>query len=143
VTKYSGADWLKDARKYWKGHEKPMSAFAVDVADILGQVYGGIYHMDKGALIKADYTDDERIQITIRDSPGMATHDGCELADLVMLCFLMNIRLDIDARAFHYLRLNFARVNRHGFFRSDHPNLDEAVRRNQNHVAAILDSREA
>jgi hypothetical protein len=142
MSKHSGAEWIEEARKYWKGQDAPISDLGRDVADILGQVYGGIYHVRSGALSKVDWSDDKYMVLTISDGPGLATHDGCELADLVLLCFMMNVRLDIMGASSHYIRLKFCRVGRWGYFRDSHPTLDTAIKRNHNNLSDILKSRE-
>ena len=47
-TKYSGADWIKGSLK------REMSPFGELVADILGVVFLGIYHVDVKALERAE-----------------------------------------------------------------------------------------
>jgi hypothetical protein len=138
AIKYSGADWLEVQRKYWKNQSEPISQLGREVADILGQVEAGIYHMDDGALSRVNWSCEHAISIVIRDGPGLATHDGCVLADLVLLCFMMNIRLNIEAAAHGYLRLTFIRIGKWGYYRDNHPNLDEAIRRAQSLLAGIL-----
>ena len=60
--KYAGADWLEEVLRPRCG----LSPFATKVANILGQVFAGIYHIERSVLSpKADWTGDE-INITIR-----------------------------------------------------------------------------
>lgn len=127
TTKYSGADWVEAGRKHWKDQDKPMSELGRKVADLLGQVYAGIYHISREAS-RVDWTDPERIEIVIHDGRGFSTYDGNELTNLVLLCHLMDVRLDIDAAAYRYIRLIFMPVTRRGFFRVGHPCLDEAIK---------------
>jgi hypothetical protein len=127
-TKYRGSDWIESNRKYWKKCDAPMSEFGKKVADLLGQVYQGIYHLPSGTLEKADWASNH-IEITVHDGNQMATYDSSTLADLVLLCHMMNVRLRIIAAAHSYLRLIFFPVTRNGFFREGHPTLDEAIER--------------
>lgn len=131
-TKHAGADWIEDARPYWKSQRTdPMSEFGKKVADLLGQVYGGIYHLDSKALSKVDWSDPDRIELVFHDGRGLATYDSSDLTNMVLLCHMMDVRLDIEAATCHYLRLVFMPVTRRGFFRVGHPYLDEAIRRAQ------------
>jgi hypothetical protein len=126
--KYSGADWIEGSRKHWKNQDQPMSELGRKVADLLGQVYEGIYHLPGNTLEKANWSGDV-IEITIHDGHQMATYDSDTLTVLVLLCHWMNVRLRIKSVAYRYLRLVFHDVTRSGFYREGHPSLDEAIER--------------
>jgi len=44
MSQYAGANWIKQSLK------KEMSPLGVNVADLLGDVFAGIYHLDQSAL---------------------------------------------------------------------------------------------
>lgn len=144
IPKYAGAAWLEKARTYWKGHKEPMSDLARDVADMLGQVYGGLYHMDDSSLMRAEWHNDHRISVVVYDGgANLGTYDGSALATLVILCHLLNVKLLIEAASPRHVRLTFIRVGKWGYARESHPNLDDAIRRCQSHLSAILSERQA
>lgn len=130
MSKHSGWEWIQDTRKYWNGKPEPISELGKKVADLLGQVYGGIYHLDSGALSRVDWTDEHHIEF-ILSHRDLDTYDGSELTDLVLLCHMMNIHMSIDAASYRRLRLSFQRVTRRGFFRDGHPTLGDAIKRAQ------------
>ena len=75
--------------------QKP-SGFGAKVADILGEVYSGIYHIDNEDLRAADFTHERFVAIAL---PGcLATYDADYLTRLVILCHDAAIRLELDAQ---------------------------------------------
>ena len=68
MSNYSGADWLTDLI----GAEN-ISPFGTTVANILGDVFLGIYHMNTGALRTADWKSDTWISVT--NYGGLSTFD--------------------------------------------------------------------
>src|SRR3954468_17034735 len=122
--KYAGADWLKSC-----GRE--LSPFGVEVADILGQVYRGIYHVNGEVLHeRCKWANDNRIEVVINDSMsgGLSTYDFNNLTALVILCHDRCVRLTIEAASYKYLRLLFhKREGRGGLVYDRHPTLTEAV----------------
>ncbi len=140
MTHYCGSEWIAKQRSYWKGHEHPMSELGRDVADILGATFAGIYHLNTCTLQKAHWGNDHTISIVIYGE--LATYDDCDLTDLVLLCFMLNVRLEVRAAAHKYIQLNFSRVGRWGFFRDEHPKLDEYIRIAHVRLADILRARE-
>lgn len=125
ITSYSGAEWVQEAIKYGsiKG---PMSELGELVAEILGEVYYGIYHLDSGCLSRVDWANGYWIEIVIgRD---MATYDGDTLTRLVILCHELLVRCEIEAAAPRYLRLIFhKRHARDGKMSRRHPTIEDAV----------------
>jgi len=122
-VKFSGADWLRDAAR------KELSPFGAEVADILGQVYRGIYHIRREVLHdRCDWRDPWRIELVVSDS-GMSTHDFNHLTALVILCHDRCVRLAIEGCARNWLRLVFTRrEGRDGSTYQNHPTLGEAVK---------------
>lgn len=98
-TKYAGSDWLKENNKNMK-----MSPLGEKVADILGQVTAGIYHISDDVL-KTDWSNPYGISVVIYG--GLNSFDDSRLTTLLVLCFDNMIRLEINPRAFRYLELQF------------------------------------
>jgi hypothetical protein len=125
VQKFAGADWLESCGK-------TLSPFGAEVADILGQVFQGIYHIDSEVLHKRCQWDNERyIEVVMPDSTncGLSTYDFNNLTTLVVLCHDRCVRLSIYAAAPNRLRLMFhKREGRTGSINEKHPTLEEAVR---------------
>lgn len=121
MTKYSGADWVKSAM------HKEMSPFGEQVADLLGQLYQGIYHLEK-YLDKVDWKSDHWITCTVSDS-DMATFDFSRLTCLVVLCHDLHIRCQIHALSnWGYLQLQFSPRVRKGDIWQRHPTIEDAVK---------------
>ena len=140
MTHYCGSEWVKKQMEYWPKHKgQTMSELGRDVADILGATFAGIYHLDQGALTRANWWNETNISLIV--GKDLATYDGNELADLIILCFMMNVRLKIEAATHGYLRLNFCRVGRWGFFRDSMPTLDIYMRTAHVRLADILRER--
>jgi hypothetical protein len=83
-----------------------MSPLGESVADLLGDVWRGIYHLDTPALQRVDWMDDYSIRF-ILSYRNLATWDGQELTMLVVLSHDRLLRLDIDAVAPHRIELLF------------------------------------
>ena len=119
--KYAGADWL--IKSYPDLKPSPLG---LKVADILGMVWNGLYHMDTKQLKKTRWDDTYRISIKIMQT--LATFDFNELTELVVLCHDQAIRLSIGPRM-RYLELFFHQRTREGGFTARHPTIEEAVLR--------------
>lgn len=105
--KYAGSDWIKSNFKV------ELSSLGEAVADLLGDLFYGIYHLDSTALKKVDWANDHHI-IFILGWKSLATTDFDELTRLVILCHDRCIRCEISPRAFHYLELIFHQRQREG-----------------------------
>lgn len=114
-SKYEGADWLG----------RDLSPLGRKVADILGQVFLGIYHVNQRALDRVDWADPYCIAITLQD--GLATCDFHRLTALVVLCHDAAIRMEISAATHGYLRLMFHQRTRDGGMCEGHPTIEDAV----------------
>lgn len=105
-TKYAGADWIRAALENQYGRPVALSPLGEQVADILGHMYRGIYHIERAALHeRVDWTDRHCIRVVI--GRELSNVDGAELTDLVMGCADLGIRLAIHAAARGYLELVF------------------------------------
>jgi len=118
AARYSGSDWMK-------GNKVEMSPFGETVADILGQVYRGIYHLQSPSLFKAKWNHENYIEISLYVRPS--TFDGGDLTEMVVLCHDLAVRLEIRPCNISHLKLCFSKRKRDGDFWERHPSIDEAV----------------
>lgn len=103
--RYAGSEWLE---KHPKMEGRPISELGKKVADLIGELERGIYHVDKEVTHKrVDWNGDRWIEVTLSDS-NWATFDGCKLTHLIMLCHLFAIRCEVHAASKGYLRLFFS-----------------------------------
>jgi hypothetical protein len=122
-TKYAGADWLKSSYEGIK-----LSPLGVKVADLLGQLVQGIYHISGRALKKVDWSNDQWIEIIL---PGhrFATFDFGGLTALVVLCHDACIRCEIRGCGWGYIRFWFSqRAGRSGELWHRHPTMEDAIK---------------
>ncbi len=101
MSQYQGSEWIERSLKV-----DNISEFGREVADLLGDVFAGIYHLSSRALHKVDWSDDRYISF-IYGNDNLATFDGDKLTRLVVLSHDRMIRVSIHPRAFHYLELGF------------------------------------
>lgn len=101
MGKYSGADWLEN--NTGTGHT--LSPIGRKVADILGFVFRGIYHMDWRDLNASDWGNP--LFAYVRLSRGLATFDFQHLSEMLVLCFDHMVRLEIRPRSNQTLELLF------------------------------------
>lgn len=127
--KYAGSDWLLLQLRYLNPDKNPealLSDLGQNVANLLGELFCGIYHLDHKALYRVDWSNN----ICIVFSLGwhqLATVDFDELTELVFLAHHMAIRVSIEASTHKYLKLIFHQRTRIGGYSERHPTLDEAV----------------
>jgi hypothetical protein len=123
MSGYSGADWLKSGIS-----ATGISPLGETVANILGDVFLGIYHLNYTSLRKVDWKNNSWIQVTFYG--GLSTFDTDQLTRLVVLCHDRMVRLEIRAAAPGYLRLLFhPRHSRDGRQYERHPTLEDAAAR--------------
>lgn len=120
TEKYAGSDWIKSNFKV------EMSPLGEAVANLLGDLFYGIYHLDSTALKKVDWANDHHI-IFILGWKSLATTDFDELTRLVILCHDRCIRCEISPRAFHHLELIFHQRQREGNGWQRHPTIEAAI----------------
>jgi hypothetical protein len=123
-TKFAGAHWLKAA-------EVEMSEFGEKVADLLGQLELGIYHIQKEVMHdRVDWSSDYYIEIVL--SGSLSTFDNARLTTLVLLCHHAAIRCEIHGAAPNYLRLVFYPRERDDTgsmpIHIRHPSIDKAIK---------------
>lgn len=117
---FAGADWVERSMRV-----KNMSRIGRKVADILGVVYAGIYHIDQRALDKVDWTHKGWIEIKLRDS--LSTWDFNRLTALVIACHDAAVRVEIDGNSWHMLLLRFHERKRRGDMFERHPTIEDVV----------------
>ena len=119
-TTYAGADWLVNNVR-----DLQISDFGRQVADLLGDLYRGIYHIDISNLRKVEWGELNHIAISVYDQCGhWATTDGDLLTWLVVLAHDRCIRVSIEATTRRYLRLRFSQRQRAGDIGQSHPTLE-------------------
>lgn len=126
-SQYAGADWVKSSLKVVN-----MSPLGEDVADLLGDVFRGIYHLKTSSLNKVEWSNKNYIVYHLhwRD---LSTFDFDELTRLVVLSHDRMIRINIEAIAPHLLRLLFhKRTTRQGDIFRRMPTME-------NHIKIIRD----
>lgn len=98
-TQYAGADWLCASRGV------SLSPLGRAVAEIIGYVWRGIYHLSTRDLDASDFTDAHMVQVRV--PAELATFDHAELAELVVLCYSNRLRMEIKPRGRGHLLLRF------------------------------------
>lgn len=99
-AKYAGADWLRESKKI------NLSDFGSTVADIVGQVEQGIYHIGDCLNYKGtDWTSDRSIQLPIWGD--LATFDFNRLTSLALCCAAAKVQVSISGFSRSDMRLTF------------------------------------
>jgi len=93
------AEWLEQSKKIIP------SEFGKKVANILGYVWQGLYHIQTTSLKKVKWGDERYMEIII--SQGLATWDRNDLTELIVLCHDECIRLEIRPCSPQHLKLCF------------------------------------
>ncbi len=117
-SRYAGSEWI--AARGWS----QMSPLGRQVADILGYVWSGIYHLEDRYLREVEWGDPDQMVIRIRGE--LATYDFSHLTELVLLAHRTGIRIAVAPKSNWTLELRFSR--RYGGPEA-HPALHRAVRR--------------
>lgn len=96
---HKGSAWLK--RQY---KQLVVSDLGCHVADVLGEVFSGLYHLDDTALFhkRTDWNNTMYIEVVTR---GRLTHS--HLIMLVEQCRQHNIHVEIEGASNGYVRLLF------------------------------------
>jgi hypothetical protein len=96
TDKHKGADWLLYQLKQ---QGKPLSKFGARLADILGQIFQGIYHI-ADQVCAADWSSEEFVVLEASSGwmAAMGTYDCSRLALLVIACHEACIRMEITPR---------------------------------------------
>lgn len=124
---YAGADWLETNIKYMKPGVT-ISPLGRQVADLLGELFLGLYHLDSKTISRVDWSDTFCVEVSI-GWKDWATYDFDNLTRLVFLSHHMAIRVSMDASKHGWMKLMFWQRSRDGSLCKRHPSLDEAVRK--------------
>lgn len=120
-SEYAGADWL-EPQLIRRG--MVLSELGRDVADLLGYLYQGLYHVS-GIVDKCEW--DNKFYISLTHYNDLSTYDFNHLTTLVFLAHRMAIRVEIQPCNFKYLRILFHRRFRDGNMTVRHPDIREAL----------------
>lgn len=123
-SQYAGADWLVKMLSRVHPPCQP-SEFGSRVADLLGDLYLGLYHLSETSLKTVDWDDVNYMELCVPNE--MATFDGNLLTNLVILAHDRHIRVSVSGASNKYLRLAFHNRQRIGSFTQRHPEMEEAI----------------
>jgi len=138
--RYSGAGWIKSNFKL----ESSISPLGETVADLLGDVFLGIYHLSSSALKKVEWSNPRFISFVYFGN--IATVDDNALTRLLVLAHDRLVRVEITGAANKYLRILFhQRHNRSGSEYWDRcPGLDHQISTIRDHYGSVsLDAPKA
>lgn len=116
---YAGAEWLV-------GNGKKLSPLGRTVADALGYVWRGLYHLPDTAIAAAEWGDNRCISVWIHGD--VATFDSGYLTALVVVCHDLGLRMAVDPHGPGRLKLTFwQRTTRDTRLCERMPTLDQHV----------------
>lgn len=120
-TFYSGADWVEKALGV------KVSALGRSVADLLGELFRGIYNMNQKHLRETAWDKEDIIQVHVAFA-DWSTYDFDNLTRLVFLAHHRALRVEMRPMAKSHMRLRFSQRQRlDRAFYEYHPGLQEAV----------------
>lgn len=123
MSDYESVDWLKRNILRDGGD---ISELGCEVANLIGDVWMGIYHLENSLLKKANWGSNHHIRLSVHGH--LATHDGNLLTRLVVLCHDRMIRLEIAGATHGYLSLVFhQRASRTGSLWERMPTMEDHV----------------
>lgn len=121
TPRYAGADWL---RKTARVEVSPLGAV---VADILGDLFGGLYHLSQ-EVRETKWSDPWCIEVRLKGFGfTFSTFDGGTLTNLVFLAHDRCVRIEISPMSRSSLLLRFHQRKRIGGMGQRHPTLEQAV----------------
>lgn len=130
MTKYAGADWI--ARQ---GRE--LSPIGIVAADILGQVWRGIYHLDDAVLHKRVKWHDKNYIRVVIGHRDLSTYDFNKLTELVLIAHAMAVRVSVEPVSNGYFALSFSQRKRNGAMHERHHDIQQAIEACQPLIDAI------
>lgn len=140
MGKFAGAEWVKRSLK-----DKPISDFGEQVANLLGDVFQGIYHIVDDlhdAELNGGTPDFPYCEIRLRHQT-LSTWDFDLLTKFVVICHSRCIRMEIEGKPPKTLLLRFHKRQRTGRSDQKHPLMIEAMERIYNFYDETLDPRES
>lgn len=132
---YDGASWIMELAPELRGPGRCISQFGIRVADLLAELFLGIYHLDHKALKKADWSNQNYIAFNL-GVRQLASADFNELTRLTFLAHHLSVRVAIDGLSFRHLKITFHPRIRNGHYTDSHPTLEEAVTRFEQEMAS-------
>ena len=118
----AGSNWIKSSVK-----PANMSPLGEKVADLLDDVFSGIYHLDTGKLQKVDWGNDHHIAVQLYYQ-SLSTFDSPHLTWLVVLCHDRLLRMEVHATTFNTLELVFhQRGQREGDISKRMPTMEQHI----------------
>lgn len=122
-TKYAGAGWIEQCLKV------KCSPLGRAAADLLGEVWAGIYHLDRKELGKVNWASDHVIIIRLAFT-SLSTYDNETLTLLVVRAHDYCLRLDVRGAGKDSIELMFHQRQRTGSLGQRMPTMEA-------HLAAI------
>ena len=123
LRRYAGAGWIHAATK------RDMSELGKAAADLMGDVFLGIYHIDTKQLRQVDWADPSYIVVPINSS--LCTVDFDHLTRLMVLAHDRMMRVDIQGKSRGWLSVTITqRATRDGRLWDRCPTLED-------HAAAL------
>jgi hypothetical protein len=133
---YAGADWLKQnlvyavergAKVKGKPVRSDVSPLGATVAEALGFVYRGLYHLPWPPLERAEWWNDQRVEVSVSDD-DLATWDWNLLTVLVVVCHDLGLRLAVHSGGPRRLKLYFTqRTAREGDISKRMPTIEDQI----------------
>lgn len=118
--RYAGSDWLRSALK-----DRPISPLGERVADLLGDLFRGLYHWS--GYRRVDWSSEHHIRVTI-GWQSWSTWDFNDLTRLVFLAHHYAIRVQLGPCNFRHFELMFHQRDPEATKTSRrHPTLRQAV----------------
>jgi len=129
---YAGANWIKGSLNHPKITE--LSPLGEAVANLLGDLFYGIYHLDPKALYRVEWSNRHHVEFSL-GWRCLSTVDYDELTRLVVLAHDRAIRVQIDASTHKYLRLMFHQRERGDNSMEQCPTLEDHIKEIRDHYA--------
>ena len=104
-VKFAGAGWLS------RQLDQPLTPFTTKVANVLGQVHNGLYHIDKAVFSRKMLTSKQwhrQAFMSVTLFGQLATFDGDALTVLVLCCRKAGISVEIHGSFRGYTKLLFS-----------------------------------
>ena len=118
---YAGSNWIETSLKC------KCSPLGRNVADLLGDVFKGIYHLSHKALQQVQWGDEYVVEFTYHGD--LETVDFNLLTILVVLAHDMMIRVSIRGVGPGYMRMMFhQRTNRTGSMGERYPTIEDHIK---------------
>lgn len=120
MSKFAGAEWVRRVHP-----DANMSTLGALVADVIGQITRGIYHVSQ-EIERVDWSNEGFIEWRTRAS--FATFDGSHLTELVVLAHDLCLRVEIRPMSNSTVAVCFSpRSSRRGAVHARHPALEDHV----------------